>query len=223
MVFLCFMEIGRNSLCFTHNASRFPKKFRRKRKKKGTFMQTLLCQKKWILLLGLVCPILEAQSLPETLEVQVWNAPPSELFRVEKQLVHALWQKPADTAFVYYLLSHIYLRMFGAEPTYTRGLQQALQLGQEAMELQPDSEYGYLSMAEMLFVLGKKQEASFLLHSLQAQAEKKHRPISWRLKFQLVRMQQPEAATLLPASKKRQARASALGDTTRLTAPGVSK
>ncbi len=152
-------------------------------------MQTLLRWKKWILLLGLLNPVLGAQSLPETLEPQVWNVSPSELPRVEKQLVHALWQEAVDTAFVYYLLSLTYLRMFAAEPTYTKGLQQALQLGQEAMELQPDSEYGYLSMSEMLFVLGKKQEASFLLHSLQAQAEKKHRPISWRLKLQLARLQ----------------------------------
>ena len=91
--------------------------------------------------MGLLNHVLGAQSLTETLEPQVWNVSPSELPRVEKQLVHALWQEAVDTAFVYYLLSLTYLRMFAAEPTYTKGLQQALQLGQEAMELQPDSEH----------------------------------------------------------------------------------
>jgi tetratricopeptide (TPR) repeat protein len=162
-------------------------------------MKPSILLKKWTLLLCLWSPPVGANALPETLEVEVWNASSSTLQSLEKRLVHELAQEKKDTSFLYYLLSLTYLRMFTANTNYVKGLQQTLQLAQEAIELQPESEYGYLAMAEMLFVLGKKQEASFLLHTLEAQAKKKNRPLGWRLAFYLARIESRDPASLLAA------------------------
>lgn len=152
---------------------------------------------KWMVLIGLWGSLAHATDRLDSLEVSVWNAGSRPVLQqVEKQLIHTLGQGGADTAHLYYLLSLTYLHLFMSDSIEVKLLQQALQLAQEAIELQPDSEGGYLAMSEMLSTLGKKPEALFLLHTLEANAQKKQKPKSWRLRFHLARIQSQDPASL---------------------------
>ena len=153
----------------------------------------------WIIALCIGGIARATPTVVENLEVAVWNASPATLQHVEKRLVHELTRENQDTSFLYYLLSLTYLRMFTMDPTYVKGLQQALQLAQEAIEMQPTRENGYLAMTEMLFALGKQKEALFLLHTFELHAQKEHFPVSWRLSFYLARTQSQDPLSLFTA------------------------
>jgi tetratricopeptide (TPR) repeat protein len=147
---------------------------------------------KWIIFLilsGVTSGLFSLEQKEEALEAQVWNAPATQLEATEKSLIHHLQESPSSP-FSHYLLSIMYLRFFTREGKNGKPLQQALQLAQQAIELNPDGEFGYLAMANVLDVMKKKKEACLILQSLMVRSLQY--PISWRVPFHLIRIQEPK-------------------------------
>ncbi len=116
-----------------------------------------------------------------SLEARLWNSEARDYVQLEKDMIYQLQLAPKD-AFVHYLLSRYYLKL----STLTRSKSQYLQatsLAQQAIELEPKQEFGYVAMAEALAVIGEIGKAKILLSTF-----KEKNQISFRTDFTLARL-----------------------------------
>jgi tetratricopeptide (TPR) repeat protein len=125
------------------------------------------------------------------LEEQIWLQDVEKLRDREAEAARLVQVDPHST-FGHYLLAQIYLRRFKSSPSQLKLLQQASDLGQQAIELEPESDLGYLIAAQVLDLMGYSESA---LNALQGDPKHKIRA-SWRsffLKAQLITGVRPES------------------------------
>jgi tetratricopeptide (TPR) repeat protein len=126
--------------------------------------------------------------MPETslkasneLEMTVRTADDDELPVLERALVRRIQSSP-QSAYDHFLLSHAYLRMYSSNPQDMDLLRVASELATQAVELDPESEYGFVAMAEVLEALGQTNKALSVLREGQRRAG------GWRTKFTIARL-----------------------------------
>ena len=139
-----------------------------------SFRQTIIASFAW-LSLGFNPSDLEAQSFAPNikemaLESRAWSGEPKELRDLEQD-VTAIIQSDPYNFFAHYILSQVYLRLFTAEPEDMMLLKAASDLAQQAIELAPAEEYGYIALATVLDAMGHSAKATQLLKSIIARPE----------------------------------------------------
>lgn len=124
--------------------------------------------------LGFSRPI-SASSAADTLETRVWTSNLSDSAQLERTIVRKLQENPE--AYEHYLVAELSLRMFKNNPSDLRYLRQASEMSQQAIELSPNKEFGYLVAAQVLDLMGYKNEANEML------AERPSFGKGWRTSF----------------------------------------
>ncbi|HYX34083.1 MAG TPA: tetratricopeptide repeat protein [Oligoflexus sp.] len=130
----------------------------------------------------------------KTLEESVWLAESDQLDTLEKAAARLVQENPYS-AYGHYLLAELYLKEFKQSPSQLRYLKQASELGQQAMELSPREEYGYIVSAQVLDLMGYTDNA---LSILEGDSKVPMRE-SWRVDFlrgQLLTGQTTESVVL---------------------------
>lgn len=125
----------------------------------------------------------EAPSKAAALEKNVWVADDYLLPELEREAVRILQNDP-NSVQAHYLLSHIYVRMFTLNPTELLFLKQASELGQQAVDLDPESDFGYVALAEVMDLMDSPQKGIGLLN----QAMTTLIDPSWRTYFMLAKL-----------------------------------
>ena len=118
----------------------------------------------------LVTPCLNAKSydLPRLnkvisdLEIKVWTKNEQELLDLSNKVVRQIQLHPRSP-YGFYLLSHLKLREFTNAPEDFALVRQSSELAQQAIDLAPTNEVGYVALAEALDVAGQSEKASKLL------------------------------------------------------------
>ena len=126
-------------------------------------------------LLASAAPIRNEQ---RELEAIVWTAEAASLSESEGTAARIIQSEPRS-AYGHYLLAQLYLRQFKSNPSQLKLLKQASELGQQAMELRPDLDFGYLIASQVLDVMGYGENALGILQGddrIKLQA-------SWRTHF----------------------------------------
>ncbi len=118
------------------------------------------------------------------LERKVWDALPAQLGLLEIEVSKIIQDNP-HSVFGHYLLAQLYLRIFADEPSDLLLLKQASDLAQQAVEIGPKSEYGYVALANVLDFMGHSQKGVEVLTSAETRGVKR----SWRTWFTLARLQ----------------------------------
>ena len=120
-----------------------------------------------------------ASSIPVSqIEENIWLLDSENLRDVEQEAVRIVQMEP-HSALGHYLLAEIYLRRFKGNPSQLKLLQQASDLGQQAIELDPSGDYGYLVAAQVLDLMGYTESA---LGALEGNPNYKMIE-SWRVPF----------------------------------------
>jgi tetratricopeptide (TPR) repeat protein len=130
----------------------------------------------------------------KTLEESIWLAEMDQLDRLEKAAARLVQENPYS-AFGHYLLAELYLKEFKQSPSQLRFLKQASELGQQAIELSPREEYGYIISAQVLDLMGYTENALSILDGDNKVPVRQ----SWRVDFmrgQLLTGQVPESTVL---------------------------
>ncbi|HET9236330.1 MAG TPA: tetratricopeptide repeat protein [Oligoflexus sp.] len=130
----------------------------------------------------------------KNLEELVWLGEVDQLDRLERSAARLVQQNPYS-AYGHYLLAELYLKAFKQSPSQLRYLKQASELGQQAVELSPHEEYGYIVSAQVLDLMGYTENA---LSVLEGDGKIPVRQ-SWRVDFmrgQLLTGQSPESTVL---------------------------
>lgn len=142
-----------------------------------------------------------------SLENKVWTADPDDLTALEYDVTRVIQESP-HSAFGHYLLAYLYLREFKDDPGHMGKLKKASELGQQAIDLQPESSYGYIISALVLDIMGYSDNALRLIDpSLNTKIDE-----SWRTKFlkaQLIAGSAPQKETLQLLSEALQSEPSA--------------
>lgn len=97
----------------------------------------------------------------QILENQIWTSNLDDYEALERSAVRMLQLNPGD--YEHYLIAELSLRMFKHNPAELRYLKQASDMSQQAIELSPNKEFGYLVAAQVLDLMGYKQEATEML------------------------------------------------------------
>jgi tetratricopeptide (TPR) repeat protein len=148
-----------------------------------------------ISLLVTLTPSLWADSL-ETLEGKVFTEYDDSLSSLETELVHKIQNDP-NSVYAYYLLSYVYLRIYTSDPLKNNYGQKALDLAQQALELDRSSEFGYLALCDAYQALGFYEKSAGILKQAPSP--------SWRslyrmIKFQIASFSPIESIHLLKAA-----------------------
>lgn len=98
------------------------------------------------------------------LEEQIWTENSDKLQDLEGPAARLIQLEP-KSAYAHYLLAQLYLRQFKSNPTQLKLLKQASELGQQAMELSPDRDFGYLIAAQVLDLMGYTKSSQDVLAS----------------------------------------------------------
>lgn len=128
-----------------------------------------------LFVLLLVQPGLQAETPAQSLEVSIWNANLEDFPKLEREAVRALQHNPG--AFEHYLVAALSLQMFKQNPQELRYLKQASDLSQQAIELAPSKEFGYLVAAQVLDLMGYKDDARDMLSNRPSFSQ------GWRTSF----------------------------------------
>lgn len=120
----------------------------------------------------------------EDLEIAAWIADDSELISLEHKIVREI-QKNPRSAYHHYILSHTYVRIFALNPSRLDLLQKASALADQAIQLSPEQEFGYLALADIMDIMGKPEHGMAIL--TEAKKKLQAEP-SWRLEFTLARL-----------------------------------
>lgn len=115
--------------------------------------------------LAFVLAQLAFASVPEDfhkLEKQVWTAEESQFSTLENQIAKRIQINPHSAA-DHYLLAHLYVKRYGENPSRIRYLKKASDLGQQALDLAPKKEWGYVIIAEVLDLMGQTENALKIL------------------------------------------------------------
>ena len=118
------------------------------------------------------------------LETEAWISDDSELVDLENKIVREI-QKDPQSAFHHYILSHTYVRIFALNPSRLDLLQKASTLADQAIQLSPHSEFGYLALADIMDIMGKSEHGMAIL--ADAKQKLKGEP-SWRFEFTKARL-----------------------------------
>ncbi|MEZ4741276.1 MAG: tetratricopeptide repeat protein [Bdellovibrionota bacterium] len=119
----------------------------------------------------------------QQLESSVWTSNDYLLPELETKVIRLLQENPTNS-FYHYLMSHLSIRMLAANPSQTRLMDQASTLAQQAIDLSPKSEYGYLALAELLDLMGQPEKGISLIHDAKAAGM----TASWRSSFAVARL-----------------------------------
>lgn len=103
----------------------------------------------------------------QALEVRTWTADESDLHNVELELVRILQRNP-KSAYAHHLLSHLMVRIYSKNPGDMYLLKQAIDLAQQAIDLDPMFSGGYASYAHLLDLRGNTDAAMKLLNDAEA-------------------------------------------------------
>jgi hypothetical protein len=103
----------------------------------------------------------ERQDL-KSLEVRVWTSEDAELPHLENEVVRAAQLDP-HSAVAHQLLAHVLVRSFTRDPGDLYTLKQASDLAQQAVDLAPKKDHGYVAMAEILDLMGNSDRGLKLL------------------------------------------------------------
>lgn len=114
-------------------------------------------------------------------EFRVWTSDDEHLPALEREIARNVQLSPSSP-YAHFLLSHVYLRMFANNPQDTDALRVSGELATQALELDPESEFGYVAMADVLEALGQNNKALAVLREGQKRAD------GWRLKFTYARL-----------------------------------
>ena len=98
----------------------------------------------------------------DALEEQIWLAESDTLSSLESKAVRRVQEEPKSTH-AHYLVGLIYLRHFKYDPRRMDYLRKASQLGQQAIDLDENSEFGYLLSASILDLMGYTDNALEML------------------------------------------------------------
>jgi tetratricopeptide (TPR) repeat protein len=109
------------------------------------------------------------------LERRVWVADDRELAGLERGATRAIQEQPRS-AYAHYVLSQVLVRQYASSPTESQYLRQASDLAEQAVDLAPLSDFGYVALAQALDLLGHGKEASVLLEK----AEQMGMRATWR-------------------------------------------
>ena len=120
-----------------------------------------------------------AESL-EKLEVKVLTQYEDFLPETEREVIAELQIHP-HSAYAHYLMSHLYLRRYIAEPMQNTYAENAIQLAQQALDLDNTSEFGYLALSDAYQTLGFTEKAWTTLQKAPKD--------SWRVLFRIVKSQ----------------------------------
>ncbi len=112
------------------------------------------------------------------LEEAIWLAEPDQLHTLEKSATRLVQEDPYS-AYGHYLLAELYMRQFKQSPSQLRLLKQASELGQQAIDLSPSADYGYLVSAQVLDLMGYTDNALEILEG----DPKIPLKASWRVSF----------------------------------------
>lgn len=135
----------------------------------------------------LAAPITPAE---RELEVKVWTADDHELQALEKAVVRIIQERP-ESPMAHHLLSHVLVRQFSKDPGDLFLLKQASDLAQQALDLDPKSDVGYVAVADILDLMGNPERALTLL----TEAENLGVKPTWRFAFTRSRLQSDDAKT----------------------------
>lgn len=92
------------------------------------------------------------------LEKKISLSTQSELKNLEFEVVRQIQIKPRS-AYAHYLVAMFYLKQFKEDPSLINRFKQASDLGQQALELDKNSEFGYLITANVLDIMGFSEKA----------------------------------------------------------------
>jgi len=118
------------------------------------------------------------------LERKVWEAKTSDLGSLEIEITRIIQRHP-DSTFGHYLLRHVYMRLFSETPSELNLLKTASDLAQQAIELGPLNEIGYVALANVLDAMGHSAKGVELLTN---SVQQRGITPSWRLPFTLARL-----------------------------------
>ncbi len=124
------------------------------------------------------------------LEIKAWTADDHELSELERRIVRVMQTTP-ESALAHHLLAHVLIRQFSRDPGDLFMLKQASDLAQQAIDLEPKSDAGYVAVAEVLDLMGNPDRALALLVEAENLGVKK----SWRFAFTRSRLAGGEAST----------------------------
>ncbi len=117
------------------------------------------------------------------LEKDVWTASETQLLDLEARVVRYI-QRDAEDPIPFYLLAHLRLREFTNSPEDLVLIRQAAELAQQAVELSPDQDLGYVALAETLDLMSQSSKGIQLLESASAFGVQP----TWRIYFTLARL-----------------------------------
>jgi tetratricopeptide (TPR) repeat protein len=123
------------------------------------------------------------------LELRVWISAPHQLNDLEHEVVRQVQEHP-DDAFFYYLLAHLNLRLFSNSPQDLALVKHASEMAQQAIDLSPKEDYGYIALAETLDLMGQSEKGVDLLETA---ATADVLP-TWRYYFSLARLNAQKAS-----------------------------
>ena len=106
---------------------------------------------------------IQASSFKE-IERRVWLDDERSFADIENIVVAALQNEPNSAKF-HYLLSHLFVRRYSNSPADMNLLKKASELAQQAIDLSPKEEYGYVIIAEVLDIMGQTPNALKMLDS----------------------------------------------------------
>lgn len=119
----------------------------------------------------------------DDLEDRVWSADERELPNLHAEVVRLLQTHPSS-ALGHYLLSHLQIRQFAKDPSDLQLLRQASDLAQQAVDLDPKNEYGFIALADILDLMGYTAKATALLDEAESSGIRS----SWRMNFTRARL-----------------------------------
>lgn len=117
------------------------------------------------------------------LERRAWTSQDSQLSSLENEVVRFIQIDPKN-AYPFYLLSHIHLRKFTQSTENLMAIKVATDLAQQAVELEPRSDLGYIALAENLDIMGQGDRAVELLSNISTLGVEP----TWRHYFTLARL-----------------------------------
>jgi len=140
----------------------------------------------------------------KNLEESIWLADVDQLDQLEKSAARIVQMDPYS-GYGHYLLAELYLKQFKQNPSQLRLLRQSSELAQQAIELNPKEDYGYIVSAQVLDLMGYTDNA---LAILDGDSNSPIQP-SWRVDFirgQLLSGQSPESEILIDFEASLQAK-----------------
>ncbi|SME87876.1 tetratricopeptide repeat protein [Pseudobacteriovorax antillogorgiicola] len=98
-----------------------------------------------------------------SLEKDIWTSHDRDIHDLQFQVTQLIQLQP-DSAFAHYLLGQLYIRQFVKSPYEMHLLRQAAELGQQAIDLKPDRDFGYVVASQVLDMMGYTSNASKLIN-----------------------------------------------------------